>query len=56
MRTRLPCVLPAGLFQRGGSRTPDALDAFTTLDGSRIREVARMQNQTLAGGGGAAVG
>ena len=26
----------------------DALDAFTTLDGSRIREVARMENQTLA--------
>jgi hypothetical protein len=27
----------------------DPLNAFTTLDGSRIREVARMQNQTLAG-------
>jgi mannose-6-phosphate isomerase-like protein (cupin superfamily) len=26
----------------------DALDAFTTLDGSRIREVARGERQTLA--------
>ena len=26
----------------------DALGAFTTLDGAQIREVARMENQTLA--------